>query len=77
MWLKTFEDRLCPSCEVPIEHWVLYGQSGRVVGEATFCPVCCPDVKGLLRKPPAVPRKRRWNHVGRSICLTPHDVLEE
>ena len=51
MWLKISEDRLCPSCEVPIEHWVLYGQSGRVVGETTFCPICYPDVRGFLRKP--------------------------
>jgi len=48
MWLKISENRLCPNCDIPIEHWVLYGQSGRVVGEANFCPVCYPDVKGVF-----------------------------
>jgi hypothetical protein len=50
MWLKISEDRFCPNCEVPIEHWVLYGQSGRIVAEATFCPICYPDVKGVFEE---------------------------
>ena len=48
MWLKISENRLCPNCDIPIEHWVLYGQSGWIVGEATFCPICYPDVKGVF-----------------------------
>jgi hypothetical protein len=50
MWFKIAEDRLCSNCEVPIEHWVLYGQSGRIVGEATFCPICYPDVRGVFSR---------------------------
>lgn len=48
MWLKISENRLCSNCDIPIEHWVLYGQSGRTVGEASFCPICYPDVRGPI-----------------------------
>lgn len=52
MWLKIAESRLCPKCYVSTEHWVLYGQSGRIVGEATFCPICYSDVRGVFEESP-------------------------
>jgi hypothetical protein len=60
MWLKISENRLCPNCEVLIEHWVLYGQSGRVVGEATFCPICYPDVKGVFEEGLSHAQEEAW-----------------
>jgi hypothetical protein len=53
MWLQISENRLCRNCEVPIEHWVLYGENGRAVGEANFCPICYPDVKGVFEESPS------------------------
>ena len=69
MWLKIAEDRLCSNCEVPIEHWVLYGQSGRIVGEATFCPVCYPDVRGVFSRSreEALETSRAWREAGKAI----------
>lgn len=53
MWLKIPESRLCPNCYVPTEHWVLYGESGRIVGEATFCPICYPDLRDVFEDHPS------------------------
>ncbi|MGH7253740.1 MAG: hypothetical protein ACREIE_08080 [Nitrospiraceae bacterium] len=75
MWLKVPESRLCPNCEVPNEHWVLYGQSGRTVGEATFCPICYPDVKGIFEEGPshsqgeALQTSRAWTKAGTAIQM--------
>ena len=75
MWLKIPENRLCPNCEVPIEHWVLYGQSGRIVGEANFCPICHPDVKGVFEEGPshapeeALEPSRAWTRAGTAIQM--------
>jgi len=66
MWLKIPEKRLCPNCEVPIEHWVLYGQSGRTAGEAAFCPICYPDVKGCFE---ALETSRTWIKAGTAIRI--------
>jgi hypothetical protein len=52
MWLKIPENRLCPKCDVPTEHWIVYGESGRIVGEAMFCPICYPDVRGVFEEDP-------------------------
>ncbi len=73
MWLKIPESRLCPNCDVPTEHWVLYGQSGRIVGEATFCPICYPDVKGVFEEDTfrsqeeALETSRAWRNAGTAI----------
>jgi len=53
VWLRIAESRLCPNCYVSTEHWVLYGQTGRTVAEATFCPICYPDVKGVFEADPS------------------------
>jgi hypothetical protein len=77
MWLKVPENRLCSNCEVPIEHWVLYGESGRRVGEATFCPICYPDVKGVFEADlarsheEALETSRAWIKAGTAIRM-PH-----
>jgi hypothetical protein len=75
MWLKISENRVCPNCEVPIEHWVLYGQSGRTVGEATFCPVCYPDLRDVFEENPFHAQKgasetsRAWTKAGTPIQM--------
>ena len=69
MWLKIPESRLCPNCEVPTEHWVLYGQSGRIVGEATFCPICYPDVRDVFEEEP--PKDNKLLKL-KNVQATPH-----
>jgi len=75
MWLKISENRLCSNCDIPIEHWVLYGQSGRTVGEASFCPICYPDVRGVFEENPshaqegALETSRAWTKGGTAIRM--------
>jgi len=75
MWLKIPESRLCPNCEVPTEHWVLNGQSGRIVGEATFCPICYPEVRDVFEEEPshcqeeALLTSRAWRNAGKAMQM--------
>jgi hypothetical protein len=56
MWLKIPNGHPCADCHTPTEHWVLYGQTGQIVVEATFCPICYPDVSGVFEKTEAAQR---------------------
>jgi len=75
MWLKVPENRLCSNCYVPTEHWVLYGQSGQIAGETTFCPICYPDVRDILEESPfdsqeeALETSRAWTKAGTAIQM--------
>jgi hypothetical protein len=66
MWLKIPDNRRCFNCEVSIEHWVLYGQSGRIVGEANFCPVCYLDVRGVFE---TLETSRAWTKAGKPVQM--------
>ncbi|MFQ5846735.1 MAG: hypothetical protein ACE5IQ_03565 [Candidatus Methylomirabilales bacterium] len=50
MWIKLSADRSCANCDISTERWVLYGHTGRVVVEATFCPICYPALTRIFEK---------------------------
>jgi len=50
-WVKTADERRCGTCGVVVEQWVLLKGPGHQVAEATFCPVCYPDVKRVFDTP--------------------------
>ena len=53
-WLNTPDERRCGTCGVIVEHWVLHRNEGHQVAEATFCPVCYPDLKSVFGTPEAI-----------------------
>lgn len=53
-WLKTSDERSCGTCGVVVEHWVLHRNGGYQVAEATFCPICYPDLKNVFETPDPV-----------------------
>jgi len=50
-WVKMPNERHCRTCGVVVEQWVLLKGPGHQVAEATFCPVCHPDVKRVFDTP--------------------------
>lgn len=52
-WLKTPDERCCGMCGVVVEHWVLHKNEEHQVADATFCPICYPDLKTVFE--PAEP----------------------
>ncbi|MFQ5917270.1 MAG: hypothetical protein ACE5I0_05590 [Candidatus Binatia bacterium] len=50
-WVRTADQRCCGTCGMVIEHWVLLKGPSNQVAEATFCPVCHPDVKRVFDAP--------------------------
>ena len=64
-WVKTADERRCGTCGVVVEQWVLLKGPGHQVAEATFCPVCYPDVKRVFDTPLADQTFRRL--LGRSM----------
>ena len=50
-WVKMPNERHCRTCGVVVEQWVLLKGPGHQVAEATFCPVCYPDVKRVFDTP--------------------------
>lgn len=48
MWEKTPDGRHCEKCGVIFERWVLRKFDGHRLAEATFCPVCSPEVKKIF-----------------------------
>lgn len=48
MWEKTPNERHCEKCGVLFERWVLRKFDGHRLAEATFCPVCSPDVQKIF-----------------------------
>lgn len=50
-WVKTQDERRCETCGVVIDHWFLQKNQGYQVAEATFCPVCYPDLKRVFDTP--------------------------
>lgn len=48
MWIMVPSKRCCSTCGVGIERWVLHDDRGHRVAEATFCPVCYPDLEGIF-----------------------------
>lgn len=53
MWVKSPSERRCGACDAVIERWVLHNDRGHNVAEATFCPVCYPDVERIFHTPEA------------------------
>ncbi len=53
-WLKTPDERRCETCGVVVEHWILYRNERHQVAEATFCPICYPDLKSVFEVPERV-----------------------
>ena len=47
-WIKSLDVRRCGTCGIVGERWVLQNNHGRQVADATFCPVCYPDVKKVF-----------------------------
>ena len=47
-WIKSLDVRRCGTCGIVGERWVLQNNHGRQVADATFCPVCYPDVKQVF-----------------------------
>lgn len=45
MWVKIRGERRCDTCGEVVERWILYNDHGHRVAEASFCPVCYPDLE--------------------------------
>jgi hypothetical protein len=48
MWIMDSSERYCGTCGVGIERWVLHNGRGERVVEATFCPICYPDLETIF-----------------------------
>jgi hypothetical protein len=47
-WIRSRDVRRCGTCGIVVERWVLQNNHGHQVADATFCPVCYPDVKQVF-----------------------------
>ncbi len=52
-WVKTADERRCGNCGAGEERWALHHDHGHRVAEATFCPVCYPDLEKIFHTPEA------------------------
>lgn len=54
-WVQMPNGRPCGTCGTAVELWVVLKCGGRKTAEATFCPICYPDVAKVF----AIPEKVR------------------
>ncbi len=44
-WVRLSHEYPCETCGGPVHRWVRLTTKGGRIAEATFCPVCFPEVK--------------------------------
>jgi hypothetical protein len=54
-WVEMPKEQPCAICGTAVELWVVLKSAGRKVAEATFCPICYPNIHKIF----AVPEKER------------------
>lgn len=50
-WIKSLDGRRCATCGMVVERWALRDNHGYEVADATFCPMCYPDVSRVFNDP--------------------------
>jgi len=53
LWVGMPKQQPCAICGTAVELWVVLRSGGRKVAEATFYPVCYPDLERILHEPEA------------------------